>query len=152
MTSASNFVVRGGQRVALVIDIDLKPRMHVYAPGVSEGYIPIEWNMTDAPVFSSHEITLPPSKMLRLEAIGETVPVFTGHFRLERDITIAAENNVKPLADNSGQFTVAGTLRYQACDDKLCYIPQELALKWNFQLEGHDRERVPEELRRKGLE
>jgi len=152
VTSASNFVVRGGQRVALVIDIDLKPRMHVYAPGVSEGYIPIEWNMTDAPVFSSHEITLPPSKMLRLEAIGETVPVFTGHFRLERDITIAAENNVKPLADNSGQFTVAGTLRYQACDDKLCYIPQELALKWNFQLEGHDRERVPEELRRKGLE
>jgi hypothetical protein len=43
---------------------------------------------------------------------------------------------------------VEGTLRYQACDDRVCYVPQELPVKWTFQLEGHDRERAPAELQR----
>lgn len=146
--SASNFVVRGGQRVALALDIELKPNMHVYAPGV-DGYIPIEWKMKDSAAFAPHEVKLPPSKMLHLPAIDETVPVYAGTFRIVRDITIAAEPKVKPLVDASGKFTVEGTLRYQACDDRKCYIPQELPLKWTFQLEGHDRERVPAELQRK---
>jgi hypothetical protein len=44
---------------------------------------------------------------------------------------------------------VEGTLRYQACDDRLCYIPQELPLKWMFQYENFDRQRAPTELQRK---
>lgn len=146
--SATNYIVRGGQRVALALDIDLKPTMHVYAPGV-EGYIPIEWKMKDSPAFTSHEMTPPPSTKLRLPVIDETVPVYTGHFRLVRDITIAAEPKVKPLANASGEFTVSGTLRYQACDDRMCYVPQDLPITWTFQLEGHDRERVPADLQRK---
>lgn len=146
--SASNFVVRGGQRVALALDIDLKPGMHVYAPGV-EGYIPIEWKMKESPAFVAHEISMPHATMLHLPAIDETVPVYTGQFRIVRDITIGAEPKVKPLANASGEFRVEGTLRYQACDDRKCYVPQELPVSWNFQLEAHDRERVPLELQRK---
>lgn len=146
--AASNFVVRGGQRVALVLEIELKPKMHVYAPGV-EGYIPIEWKMKESPAFQAHDLTLPPSRMLHLAAIDETVPVYAGSFRIVRDITIAAEPKVKPLADAAGKFTVEGTLRYQACDDRMCYVPQELPVRWTFELEGHDRERVPPELQHK---
>lgn len=146
--SASNFVVRGGQRVALVLDIELKPGMHVYAPGV-EGYIPIVWKMNDSPAYVPHDAVLPPSKMLHLAAIDETVPAYEGKFRIERDITIAAEPKVKPLTDASGKFMVEGILQYQACDDRKCYIPQELKVGWTFQLEGHDRERAPAELQRK---
>jgi len=149
VASASDFVVRGGQRVALAFDIDLKPNIHVYAPGV-ENYIPIEWKMKDSPAFTAHEVLMPAPKMLHLPAIDETVPVYTGHFRIVRDITIASEPKVKPLVDVSGQFTVEGTLRYQACDDRVCYVPQELPVKWTFQLEGHDRERAPAELQKKG--
>jgi AhpC/TSA family/Disulphide bond corrector protein DsbC len=148
VASASNYVVREGQRVALVLDIELKPKMHVYAPGV-EGYIPIVWKMKESPAFVAHDVTLPRSKMLHLPAIDETVPVYEGKFRIERDITIAPEPKVKPLPDASGQFVVEGTLQYQACDDRMCYVPQELKLGWTFQLEGHDRERAPAELRRK---
>jgi len=122
--------------------------MHVYAPGV-ESYIPIEWKLKDSPAFVAHDVTMPPSKMLHLPAIDETVPVYEGSFRIVRDITIAAEPKVKPVVDSWGQFTVEGTLRYQACDDRMCYVPQELPVKWTFQLEGHDRERVPAELQRK---
>jgi hypothetical protein len=44
---------------------------------------------------------------------------------------------------------VAGTLRYQACDEKTCYLPENAPLTWTIHYEDMDRERVPAELRRK---
>ena len=40
--SASNARVRSGQRISLVLEVALPARMHVYAPGVSSDYIPID--------------------------------------------------------------------------------------------------------------
>jgi Disulphide bond corrector protein DsbC/AhpC/TSA family len=148
LASASNLVVGAGQRVSLVLDIEMKPNVHVYAPGV-EGYIPIDWKMKESDVVVAHEVSYPASEKLHLAAIDETVPVYRDRFRLARDITIGQDAKVRPLVDSSGKFTVEGTLRYQACDDRICYIPQELAVKWVFQYAEFDRERVPVELRRK---
>ncbi len=125
-TAASDATVAPGERVALTLDLDLNPGMHVYAPGV-EGYIPIDWKMQDSPSASAHAAVFPHSQKLYLKAIGETVPAYRGHFRLTRDITIE-----RP-PDASGKLTVNGSLRYQACDDRVCYIPQELHLTWTFQ-------------------
>ncbi|MBS1873075.1 MAG: redoxin domain-containing protein [Acidobacteria bacterium] len=139
-SAASADRVRPGQRIALTLDIELKPSMHVYAPGV-EGYIPIEWTMEAGSQSSAHAVEFPAPKRLRLEAIQETVPVFSGKFRLVRDVTIG---KLPP-----GPLTISGALRYQACDDRQCYIPQTVPLKWTVNVEPHDRERPPEELRRK---
>jgi len=146
--TASNSIVAPGQRVSLALDIDLRPHMHVYAQDV-EGYIPIDWIMKLSDAVTAHEVTYPPSEKLHLVAIDETVPVYRNHIRLTRDITIGQDAKVRPLLDSSGKLTVEGTLRYQACDDRVCYIPQELAVKWTFQFAEFDRERVPVELRRK---
>lgn len=146
--AASNAVVTVGQRVALTLEIELKPGMHVYAPGV-EGYIPIDWTMKESDAASAHEVSFPKSQMLRLPAIDETVPAYTGRFRLTRDVTIGAADKVKPALNNAGQLTLEGTLRYQACDDRVCYIPQNLPVKWTLQFQDLDRQRVPVELQRK---
>ncbi len=148
VASASNLVVGAGQRVSLTLDIEMKPNMHVYAPGV-EGYIPIDWKMKESDVVAAHEVDYPVSEKLHLAAIDETVPVYRDHFRLTRDITIGQDAKVRPVLDSSGKFTVEGTLRYQACDDRVCYIPQELRVKWTLQYTEFDRQRVPAELRRK---
>jgi AhpC/TSA family protein/cytochrome c biogenesis DsbD-like protein len=145
--SASNSSVAPGQRVALTLDIELKPNMHVYAPGV-EGYIAIDWRMKNSDAGTAHDIAYPPSTKLHLQAIDETVPVYRDRFRLTRDITIAQDAQLKPALDNTGKFAIEGVLRYQACDDRVCYIPQELPLKWSFQYESFDRQRVPKELQR----
>jgi DsbC/DsbD-like thiol-disulfide interchange protein len=146
--AASNLVVAAGQRVSLTLDIEMKPHVHVYAPGV-EGYIPIDWKMKESDAAAAHEVSYPASEKLHLAAIDETVPVYRDHFRLTRDITIGQDAKVRPVLDSSGKFTVEGTLRYQACDDRICYIPQELVVKWVFQYAEFDRERAPVELRRK---
>ena len=78
-TAASNAIARPGLRIALSLDIDLKPGIHVYAPGV-QGYIPIEWRLDEGgPAAKRHAFEYPRSEMLRLEAIGETVPVYRGY-------------------------------------------------------------------------
>lgn len=129
-SAASTDHVHPGQRIALTLDIELKPGMHVYAPGVEGGYIPIEWTMDRA-----HELVAPPSRKLHLDAIDETVPVYEGTFRLLRDYTI-------PKSTRPGELVLEGSFRYQACDDRMCYNPQTLPLKWTLRVEKLDVQRV----------
>jgi hypothetical protein len=87
--------------------------------------------------------------MLRLEAIDETVPVYRGRIRIEREITFGQEAALKPLVDASGELVVKGSFRYQACDDRKCYLPQDVRLEWHFKYEGLDRQRAPSKFQRK---
>lgn len=146
--SASLAAVRTGQRIALIIEVELKPKMHVYAPGV-EHYIPIDWSIAESPAIKIFPAAYPPSKMLHLPVIDETVPVYQGKFRLERDVTIGPDAGVKPLLSDKGDLTIAGAFRYQACDDRICYVPQTLPLSWTVHYEALDRQRAPSELQRK---
>jgi hypothetical protein len=131
------------------VDLDLKSRMHVYAPGVAGSYIPIEWKMAEAKAFRATAVRYPKPQILRLEAIRETVPVFLGQLHLERDVVIGKDEEVKPALTGGNELVVEGSLRYQACDDKECYFPATSPLKWVLRFEALDRTRVPAELQRK---
>lgn len=146
-TFASLTNVKMGQRIALVADVDLKPRMHVYAPGV-EGYIAIDFSISESPAIKIHPATFPASKKLRLKAINETVPVYQGKFRIARDVNIGTDPQVKPELNEKGELVIHGTLRYQACDDRVCYVPQNVPLSWTLNYEALDMQRVPKELQR----
>ena len=147
-SSASTLIALPGHRISLVLDIDLKAKMHVYAPGV-QGYIPIEWTLESSPAAKPHNFDYPASKMLHLEVINETVPVYRDHVRLQREITFGAENQLKPLLNATGELVLKGAFKYQACDDRECYLPATIPLEWRFKFEGLDRERAPKELQRK---
>ena len=143
---ASDAVVRGGNRFALVLDVSLNPGMHVYAPEVT-GYIPIDWQMDGADGLQHFDALFPESKILHLPAIDESVPVYEGEFRLVRDVMIGQQRDLASLLAD-GRLTIRGSLRYQACDDKMCYLPSTVPLEWTVEFEEHDRTRVPESLQR----
>lgn len=145
---ASDEIVAGGQRIALVLDIDLKEKMHVYAPGV-DGYIAVEWKMEEASGLVNYPPSYPESENLHLPAIEETVPVYQGSVRFLTDLKLGRARDLEHLLDEQGRLLVRGELRYQACDDKMCYLPVTIPLEWSFELEPLDRTRVPEEIRRK---
>ncbi len=149
VASASDPVIRGGNRVRLMLDFELKPGMHVYSPGVQGGYIPIEWQMSESKRWLAHTPEYPTAKTLHLPAIRETVPVYKGRFRLARDLTVGQSQEIRPLLSGPKGLTVEGSLRYQACDDKVCYPPQTIPLKWTFQVGQHDSQRAPEELQKR---
>jgi hypothetical protein len=145
---ASTPVARPGHRIVLSLEIDLKPRMHVYAPGV-QGYIPIEWKLEEGAAGKLQPVAYPGSEMLHLEAIGETVPVYRGRVIIKREITFPQEAALTPLVNSTGELTVKGSFRYQACDDRVCYLPQIVPLAWHFHFEALERARVPPALQRK---
>jgi hypothetical protein len=167
LTAASSATMaRGGQKIALVLNIELKPGMHVYAPGV-KGYKPVVWEMLTAeseapdaaksagqleevrlPARLFTEVAWPAPKMLYLKAIGETVPVYEKKLRLVREVTIPSDKLLREATSPTGVLTLKGTFRYQACDAKTCYNPLTLPLVFPIQILKHDIERVPEELRR----
>jgi hypothetical protein len=146
--STSDETVRAGNRVTLVLDVELKARMHVYAPGV-KGYKPIEWRTKDSTGWLFHGLSLPNSKMLHLPAIQETVPVYEGRFRITRDLTVGQAGEVRPLLAADGALRIDDAFYYQACDDRICYPPQSIPIRWTFHYANHDGQRSPLPLRKR---
>jgi hypothetical protein len=144
--SASDAVARAGKRIALSLEVGLKPRMHVYAPGVEGGYKPIEWTMTDTDAATALPPEYPRSETLHLPAINETVPVYHGRLSVIRDLSIGSGKALEPFVER-GELKITGALRYQACDDKMCFPPETIPLEWSFRAEEHDRQTAPKELR-----
>jgi hypothetical protein len=135
-----------GNRITLIADIALKNKMHLYAPGV-EGYKPVELKVTASPAFTLHSVEYPPSKTLHLPAIQETVPVYLGKTRISQDITISGQSQeVSKALDPERRLVIEGTFSYQACDDKVCYIPKTVPLRWIVKITELDTQRVPEPL------
>ncbi len=123
---ASNATVAPGQRVTLILDIDLYPNMHVYAPGV-QGYIPIDWKMQDSSAAVVHPTIFPRSQKLYLKAIGETVPAYRDHFRLTRDITIPPRTSRRATTPDDSRYQVRCAIKLAmtafATSRKSCISP-----------------------------
>src|SRR2546423_1281180 len=102
--SASSATVVPGRSIILIAEIDIGTGLHVYAPGVEHGYIPIAWNVKDAGA-----VMYPAARMMEFAALKEIVPVYEGHLRLVRELPI-------PWSVD-GKLAIEGSFRYQACND-----------------------------------
>jgi Disulphide bond corrector protein DsbC len=124
-TSATPETTVPGKRVTLAVDVAPKPKMHVYSPG-QEGYIAITLTLDADPAFTAAKAKYPAGEKIYMTILKETQLVYAKPFRIAQDVTL------KPGA--TGTVTVKGTLRYQACDDTICYLPTTVPLTWNLTL------------------
>ena len=128
---ASDTAVAPGNRFALMVDVEPKPNMHVYAPG-DHVYRVIRLRV-DAPDFLRvHPLSYPPSELYHYEPLDETVPVYQKPFRLVQEVTVPMSEETAALSAAGGTLVVEGTLEYQVCDDEVCYIPAEAPLRWEL--------------------
>ena len=125
---------RTGNRITIDFEIELPEKMHVYAPGVT-GYLPLAVVLDENPMIEIHETVFPEAEMLHLPAIGETVPVYHGTFSFRQEVTIG-------LRTRSPNVEITGKLRYQACDDEICYLSTDVPLSFNVDLDALDRQRA----------
>jgi hypothetical protein len=145
---ASGSILRPSQTVTLSVDVELPPGVHAYAPGV-KGYIPVALSLTVTKAFRVEPPAFPEAKNIELAAIHETVPAYQGRFRVLQTITLANAQTIEPLLDANRALTVEGAFRYQACDDRECFQPESVPLKWALTVQPFDRTRVPTALQRK---
>ena len=118
-----------GGRVALSVSVTPHPGMHVYAPGSK---------------YRAVTITLPPRSGFRLEApiaypkpvpyvfkpLNETVRVYDAPFRLVARIGLDPATPAVVVPPTRDEIALNASLDYQACDDRVCYLPESVPLRW----------------------
>ena len=119
--SPAEIGAKPGTKVSLFVDVTPKSGIHVYAPG-SKDYIAVAVKLTPQAQIKAGKLEYPKSEMMSFA--DEQVPVFQKPFRLTQGVTL--DKSLKPGAT----VTVAGTVTYQACDDRVCYPPESAPVAW----------------------
>ena len=136
--AVSDDVVAPGERVSLVFEISPKPRMHVYAPG-GHSYQVVRVLLDPQPWLRTHEMSYPASEIYHFTPLDERVEVYQKPFRLVQEVTLLATPEAQKLLGALDDVTISGRLEYQACDDKLCYAPQTVPIRWVLPVKRLDR-------------
>jgi DsbC/DsbD-like thiol-disulfide interchange protein len=113
--SIADMSMKGGELVR--VTVRPKPGIHIYAPG-QKGYAPV--TLTFEPGVAMGSAKLPAPELYAFEATGEKFLVFKKTFDITQMIAAPAPGS-KPLI---------ATLKFQACDDMVCYRPEEAKLTW----------------------
>ena len=113
----SSATIRRGQIQTVSIDIEIKEGRHVYAPSVKGGYTSTALTFDLIKDVHIGETSFPTSTKKKL--LGKNVPIFENTLTLKTSIR----------NQHRDDFTVRAQLDYQSCDDKECYMPQQLTFE-----------------------
>lgn len=141
--SITDATVAPGERVS--IDARIVPRraVHVYAPG-KHTYQVVQLVVDTAPWLRIHETTYPGSERYHFKPLDEQVDVYSKPFRLTRDVTILATQEAQKLLANMPTVVIEGAVEYQACNDRMCYLPSRVPFTFALRVKPLDR-RPPKE-------
>jgi hypothetical protein len=128
----SNTEVTPGTRISVAVDITPNARMHVYAPGAK--YTPVTLQIQPQAFVKVHDVVYPPAEDYFFEPLNEHAQVYSKPFRLVLDVIVGEVSDQKMSAHMPSRLTLKGTLDYQACDDRFCYLPTSVPLKWTVKI------------------
>ena len=121
IASTSANTATPGSRLSLFVDVAPKPGIHVYAPGAKD-YLPIALEIESANDVTAGKLIYPKSQTLAFE--GQKIPVYDKPFRLTQDVVLGRSLKA------GDTLTLTGALNYQACTDKVCFIPASVPVRW----------------------
>ena len=120
--------VRAGSTARAALVVRLPEGLHTNSNKPRDPLlIPIVLSVQSPPGITATEIVYPEPKDLRSEAADQPLAVF------EREFLIGVQMAVGPDVPD-GEVAVPGSLRYQACDEKVCYAPVTLSATWTLRV------------------
>jgi hypothetical protein len=132
---ASDTIVAPGTRLSLAVDVKPKPKMHVYAPG-QQDLIPVSLTIDAIEGLRLHKPEYPKPERYFFTPLKETQLVYSHPFKIRQDVTVEVTPAMRARAkEPNAAVTISGTLRYQACDDNVCYMPQSIPVTWIIRLQ-----------------
>ena len=139
----SNQSITVGTRFSVVVDVDPRPGMHVYAPGAdSLGYRIVSLSFESTPEVQFDAVEFPESEIFYFEPLDERVPAYQEPFRLRQEAVVARSSEAAQSLSERGTLPLTGSFEYQACDDQLCYAPVTVPLTFTLDFEQLDRTRA----------
>jgi thiol:disulfide interchange protein len=125
---AESDAVPAGTTVRLALQLTIAEGLHAQANHPRDASaIPMRLSIDTPDGVSYQDVAFPPSIDFRIQGFDELAPVFTGKVVVGARVAIAADHPLGPLS-------LPAHLRYQACDDKLCYPPKTIDTVWNLQV------------------
>lgn len=116
--------IRQGILRQLVIRCELGEGIHIYGKPVPEGMIPTTVSVSAPPGLVVEDPIFPPTETLRLESMDMELPVWSGTV----DIIVpfyaigVLASETRPLDSDTAEIEVG--IRYQACNDEVCFPPK----------------------------
>jgi DsbC/DsbD-like thiol-disulfide interchange protein len=111
-----------GERFSLLLRITPNPGIHVYAPGNPDN-IPVSVAVAPAPGIAADAATFPKAEDFFFGPLAETFKVYTKPFVVTVPMRVEGKTSA---GTDAKEIAVTGTIRYQACDDRVCFPPQSL--------------------------
>lgn len=145
-TTASEERLYPGNVFTLFVDVHPKPGVHVYAPG-SHDYQGMQVTLEENPHMKVRQVQYAPAETLTLPLLGEELPVYSRPVRVSIDAALVSRLDMAPLLESRRPLEIRGSLRLQACDDRVCWPPHLVPLEWRFPVDPPDLERPVESLR-----
>lgn len=130
---ATDAIVSPGSRFSIVFEVTPARGMHIYAPG-THSYQVVSVEFDAQPWLTTHPIVYPASEIYHFKPLDERVEVYMKPFRFVQDVTISATPEHQKLLAARKAITLTGRLQYQACDDKVCYLPASVPLSWTLEV------------------
>lgn len=120
--SAAVLIAPGGKAEACVT-VTVAPSFHLQANPASQPYlIPLLLDLRAQPPLNLASPVYPQGKPHRLQGSELDFSVYDGTFAVCVPVVAAQEGA-------PGEMAIAGSLRYQACDDRICLKPQTVSVR-----------------------
>jgi thiol:disulfide interchange protein DsbD len=117
-----------GQQVRAALRVLLDESLHTNSnKPLDPLLIPLQLEISPPSGVTVQEIVYPAAKEFRPAFQPEPLSVF------ERDFTIGVVFAVSPEAP-AGDLSVPGVLRYQACNDQMCFRPMNVKTQWTLRI------------------
>ena len=108
-----------GDTVLVRVPLRITPGYHVNAnPASSEDYIPLSVRFDSSSDVHALKPEYPKGESHRMEELDETLLVYDQGVTIPVPVVVGKEIE-------SGLHTLKGTVEFQACDDRVCFMPDE---------------------------
>lgn len=109
--------LKAGDKKEVVVEAKVQKGFHVQAnPATKPQLIATKVDVVGNASFQPDRPIYPKAKPYKIEGLGGSVDTYDGRFEVK--VPVAAAASAKP-----GKSTLEGRIRYQACDDKVCFPP-----------------------------
>jgi hypothetical protein len=125
----STLSIAPGRRVALTADVKPKPGLHVYAPGSPYRAVTIRIEPR-SPFRFEAPVEYPKPVLYTFKPLNEQVLVYDSPFRLVVQLALDPRKPLVTPLQKPTPLTLSASLDYQACDDRVCYLPESVPLRW----------------------
>jgi hypothetical protein len=120
--------LRAGAKGTVTLRVKLPGTVHVQSDKpLDKSLIPTVLTIAPPPGVKVEKIVYPAATKLKQEGQSQPLTVFGPEFTITVHLAVAADAV-------AGELSVPGQLRYQACDEFMCYPPKRADTKWAIRI------------------